>query len=416
LPLLRMRQTVAKSLYILMPPLICCQQAWVVCAKRPGKQQKFKGAHALVSATGKLQLQGVERPIAMKLDVTSPIWNRNDCANPLQGKDGLTTPMCGQIPYIKIAMEEAKNNTPWTNIVDAFRVNTAQEVTEQIISRVENPVKTIDQKYQGFCGTAAHLFILAVAMPSEYTTLVQSVFSLGKWNTYYKGAKVITATENWTTLFKKFLQLNERLICKTCLMQKEISAVDWMSMAALRNSPGDYKWWGSASDKNDQGTGHIHMMDYEQTLFNSSDNLMWDYTNKDNPLPDDKWNAVLQAAKEPHTLLPVAMFSGDVNKSKAFAEEDKRGRSNHIVVLLGIDNWQPLDCLIWTWATIRRMRCTAFSKLVTRVYKLDFQKFVDDNILDQHIVDLDRIKHLKTTWMQNWNWHSLVGVVGLEFT
>jgi len=47
---------------------------------------------------------------------------------------------------------------------------------------------------------------------------------------------------------------------------------------------------------------------------------------------------------------------------------------------------------------------------------LDFKKFVDDNILPGQLVDLDRIKYLKNTWMQGWNWHSLVGVVGLEFT
>jgi len=257
---------------------------------------------------------------------------------------------------------------------------------------------------------------MAIAMPGEYAAMLLHLFCKGEFDTKNKGAKIITATENWTTKFKELFDQSKRLICRTPLCEKEIKAVDWMSMSAVRNSPGDYWFWGSATDRDDQGTSDFHLQVYQQTLFNSERNLMFNWAGQVNQnLPESEWQKVIQAAQNSYTLLPIAMYVGDFSSSTKFAEEEKRGNSNHIVVLLGTNGiGQQQDCLIWTWADIYRMQCSGFRKLVTRVYKLDFQDLVKNN--DPHfLVDLDRIKELKS-WMKQFPWPPLVGEVGREFT
>lgn len=391
------------------------------------KQSASAAAQAIFSAKGTFHLQGAEeRGTAMKLhgerrksNVKSPIWYHSQCENPLAEppKAGLTTKMCKQVIFVEHGLTGCvKKGTSWKNIVDLFQDNTVPQMTEQIIARVENPVETINQRYEGFCGTAAHLFVMAVAMPGEYTLMLQGIFCSGKFDTQNKGAKAISAEENWTTKFKEFFELSKRLICRASLCDRGgIAAVDWMSMSALRNSPGDYKWWGSATDRDDQGTGDFHLKEYQRILFNSSGGLMFNYAGKPNPLPDNEWIPVLQAVQNPYTLMPVAMYSGDFDESKAFADLPKRGNSNHIVVLLGTKGNSQEDCLIWTWASIFHMSCSGFRKLVVRVYRLNFKELVDDGKLQGGLVDLDRIKELKQ-WMYQRAWRSLVGKVGLEFT
>jgi len=346
-----------------------------------------------------------------------------------------TSAQCLAFKIVEPTVDVCWDVTPWKNILKKHGTRTKQQVINELQDRLMNPV-IIDQAKQSMCGTAAHIFMLALAMPQEYALMVLGLLCQGSFGPVNPQRLLRKATELETpqhvldqslsatvwAMVKRFTNsLLPDSVATTDLNDNAISVVDWLAMASLRESAPDYDYlfWKSAVNTEDQGTGTLHIEDYQEKLFGApkGTGLLFDHVGKPNDqFPLAKWREGLELTRNSSTLLSIHMF---VSSNKTLLEEFRnrptRGSSNHVIV--GVVATGRLDeCIVWTWAELFNTACDVLKDFVVRMYKVNFDQLVADGHLPARLVDRKRIRYFKDqAFLKKSTMQQLIGVQGREF-
>lgn len=276
----------------------------------------------------------------------------------LQATDPVSSRACAQDPPMLETIPAAQ----LTQLLPDFQYfvlwqnqgtpDSKQVVYHQLVDRLKDPLRCINQGQHRFCGAAAFLAMLAIAKPTEYVAKVLRL--------YAEGVPNVNAGDD------------------VYRVEAGIDFVDWMTMVAEQVScVGCNDLARSVADPENQGMAKCCFATGDQAALSKFGNLeSWSLReDRDSEDADTQWQAIIDFASGKFKKVVFFDMTAAGNEQEwkdEHPQSENKFKGNHVMMLTWAGEGQ---CVVWSYAKLYTGLCTKVRKTVSRAWGVDFEGF-----------------------------------------
>jgi len=301
---------------------------------------------------------------------------------------------CSAVSLFKSNIEHCVADSPWANVrtLSSSPAQQARYLMRQARDTIEDPIGSVRQQTESFCGPASVVVLLAVAFPTVYLDMVHHLYCTGKWFSPFSNYEInanLALASQWRKVFGNE-QRQMQNILETPLEERSIRAIDWMAMGAVRNAY-DIKvlgmmelkigsvvrggvWQGTSPDMMSAWLNGI--LGGGELIVNTAPGLQ-DVFRKGRHVPStEEWAKVITTAQEPLKVLVLHMQVGGDRKIEEWNQKNHAGpwnwfmggSANHLLALISAKDDK---CITWTWGKFVTFDCDSLRLRTEQAFVVD---------------------------------------------